>query len=234
MFYGFHYFDIGLFIFVVPAMLFALGVQIYLKSVYRKQARVKNTAGLTGAQAAYRVLQYYGITDVHIEQVAGNLTDHYDPRTNIIRLSSDVYNGASIAAVGIACHEAGHAAQHAQGYLPIRIRNAILPVCNIGSQLGLPLAILGFILSFDVLVTIGLMLYALIVVFQFATLPVEFNASSRAIGVIDEVDLLSADEARGAKKVLGAAAMTYVASLVVALANLLRFVLRFSSRQQRR
>lgn len=228
-----YYYDYYFLILVVPAMLIALWAQIKVKTTFRSQSKIQSSRGLTGAQAAYNVLSYYGITNVRIERVAGDLTDHYDPRTNVIRLSDQVYGSTSIAAIGVACHEAGHAAQHAEGYVPIKIRNAIIPVCNIGSTIGLPLAIVGYFMNFEPLITIGLLLYALIAVFQFATLPVEFNASRRAIKVIGETGLLDDDERSGARKVLTAAAMTYVASLIVSLANLLRFIIRFSGRNRR-
>ena len=224
-----YYYDYYFLILVVPAMLIALWAQIKVKTTFASQSKRLSSRGLTGAQAAMQVLGYYGINNVHIERVSGDLTDHYDPRTNVIRLSDKVYNSTSIAAIGVACHEAGHAAQHAE----IKIRNAIIPVCNIGSTLGLPLAILGYILSFEPLITIGLLLYALIAVFQLVTLPVEFNASHRALKVINETGVLDDDERAGARKVLSAAAMTYVASLLVSLANLLRFVIRFSGRNRR-
>lgn len=229
LYYGDYYFII----LVIPAMILAAIAQLMVKTTFASKSKVLSSRGITGAQAASRVLSYYGISNVQIERVSGNLTDHYDPRTNIIRLSDGVYNSTSIAAIGVACHEAGHAAQHAEGYLPIKIRNSIIPLCNIGSTIGIPLAVIGYFLSFEPLVTVGLMLYALIAVFQFATLPVEFNASRRAMKVIDETELLDESEQSGARKVLTAAAMTYVASLIVALANLLRFVLRFSNRNRR-
>ena len=229
-YFGFFY-DYWYFILVIPAMILALIAQVGVKSTYGKFSKVGNSRRITGAYAAQAVLTHYGITNVRIEQVAGNLTDHYDPKSHVIRLSQGVYNGSSIAAVGIACHEAGHAAQHAQNYAPIKIRNSLIPVCNIGSTLGIPLAIMGYFLGFEPLISIGLLLYAAIFVFQVATLPVEFNASRRAIKVIDETGLLDGDEIGGAKKVLTAAAMTYVASMIVALANLLRLVLRFGNRR---
>ncbi len=218
-------------ILVLPAFLLAMIAQIYLKSIYKKMSRVFNTRGITGAQAALSVLNHFGINNVSIEPVAGTLSDHFDPRSNVIRLSQGVYESNSIAAIGIACHEAGHAAQHNENYFPIKIRNTILPVANIGSALGLPLAILGYFMSFGPLIAFGLILYSLIAVFQIVTLPVEFNASSRAIKVIDEVGLLNAEEQAGAKRVLKAAAFTYVAALAVTLANLLRFIIRFSGRR---
>lgn len=225
------YFDYYYLILVVPALLLALWAQVQVKTTYRKYSRVPNSRGMTGAYAAQAVLNFYGITDVRIERVSGNLTDHYDPRSKVIRLSDGVYNSSTVAAIGIACHEAGHAAQHAENYAPIKIRNAIIPVCNIGSTIGIPLALIGWIFSFSILIYVGLGLYAAVFIFQVATLPVEFNASRRAIKVIDETQLLRDDEIGGAKKVLAAAAMTYVASMMVALANLLRLLLRFSNRR---
>lgn len=226
------YFDYYYLILVVPALLLALWAQVQVKTTYRKYSRVPNSRGMTGAYAAQAVLNFYGITDVRIERVSGNLTDHYDPRSKVIRLSDGVYNSSTVAAIGIACHEAGHAAQHAENYAPIKIRNAITPVCNIGSTIGIPLALIGWIFGFSILVYVGLGLYAAIFIFQVATLPVEFNASRRAIKVIDETQLLRDDEIGGAKKVLAAAAMTYVASMIVALANLLRLLLRFSNNRR--
>lgn len=225
------YFDYYYLILVVPALMLAIWAQVQVKTTYRKYSRVPNSRGMTGAYAAQAVLNFYGITDVRIERVSGNLTDHYDPRSKVIRLSDGVYNSSTVAAIGIACHEAGHAAQHAENYAPIKIRNAIIPVCNIGSTIGIPLALIGWIFSFSILIYVGLGLYAAVFIFQVATLPVEFNASRRAIKVIDETQLLRDDEIGGAKKVLAAAAMTYVASMIVALANLLRLLMRFSNRR---
>lgn len=218
-------------ILVIPAFLLALASQIYMKSTYKRMSKVYSARGLTGAQAATSVLNYYGISNVGIEQVSGTLSDHFDPRSNTIRLSYGVYESNSIAAIGVACHEAGHAAQHNNNYAPIKIRNAILPITNIGSALGIPLAVFGYFLGFGPLITIGLLLYSLIVIFQLATLPVEFNASQRAIDVIDNLNLLNDEEQAGAKKVLKAAAFTYVAALVVSIANLLRLFLSFNRRR---
>ncbi len=224
------FFDYYYIILVIPAMILAAWAQFKVKSTYNKFSKVGNSRRITGAYAAQAVLTHYGISDVRIEQVSGTLSDHFDPKSKVIRLSEGVYNSTSIAAVGIACHEAGHAAQHAENYKPIKIRNSLVPICNIGSSLGVPLAILGYFLGFEQLITVGLLLYSAIMVFQLVTLPVEFNASKRAISVIDETHLLSDDEIGSAKKVLSAAAMTYVASMIVALANLLRLVLRFRKR----
>ncbi len=219
---------------VVPAFIISLIAQAKVKSTYSRMAKIRNTSGYTGAQAAAAVLRHYGISDVRIEETNGKLSDHFDPRSKVIRLSREVYYGNSIASVGIACHEAGHAAQHAQGYAPIKLRNAIIPACNIGSYLGIPIAFAGYFLGFEPLVLAGLALYSLIAVFQLVTLPVEFNASARAVRVIDENGLLrSEEEINGAKKVLSAAAMTYVAALAVTLANLLRFALIFLGRGRR-
>lgn len=223
------YYDYYYFILVVPALIIALWAQVKVKTTYKKYSRVPNSRGITGAYAAQAVLNFYGISDVRIERVGGNLTDHFDPKAKVIRLSDGVYGSSTVAAIGIACHEAGHAAQHAEGYVPIKVRNALIPVCNIGSTVGIPLALLGCVFNFSALIYVGLGLYAAIFIFQLATLPVEFNASRRAVSVIDETQLLRDDEIGGAKKVLAAAAMTYVASMIVALANLLRLLLRFSN-----
>jgi Zn-dependent membrane protease YugP len=168
---------------------------------------------------------------VQIEKVSGNLTDHFDPKANVIRLSDKVYNSTSVAAIGVACHEAGHAAQYAENYSAIKIRNTILPLANIGSKAGIPLAIIGLFLSFEPLVLAGIVFFSFAVLFQLVTLPVEFNASKRALAVISKVDILSDDEKKGARSVLSAAAMTYVASLAVSVANLLRLILSMNRRR---
>lgn len=225
------WYDYYYFILVVPAIIISLIAQAKVKSTYNKYAKISNSKRITGAQAAQNVLRHYGIRDVSIEQVSGKLSDHYDPRANVIRLSPEVYSGASIASIGIACHEAGHAAQHAENYVPIKVRNVILPIANIGSSAGVFLAIMGYFLGFGILVDIGIILFAAVVVFQLVTLPIEFNASSRAIKVIDETGMLHAEEQTGAKKVLTAAAMTYVASLLVSLMSLIRLILRTNRRR---
>lgn len=226
----FFYLDYYYLILVVPTLIFAIFTQIWLKNTYKKYSGLRNARGLTGADAAMNVLRHYQIYDVKIEHISGRMTDHYDPRTKVIRLSDGVYNGTSIAAVGIACHEAGHAAQHANGYVPIKIRNAIIPICNIGSMAGIPLAIIGLFLSSELLINVGLLLYSFVAIFQLATLPVEFNASARAISVIKDSGMLMVDEVPGARKMLTAAAMTYVAALATSLANLLRLLLIFGRR----
>lgn len=230
---GFLYYDYYYLILVVPMMVLSLVAQVMVKSTYAKQSKVLASRGITGEQAAARVLYHYGITNVRIEHApGGKLSDHFDPRSNVIRLSQGVYDSSTVAAIGIACHEAGHAAQHAEGYAPIKIRNSLIPVCNIGSSLGIPLALIGYVMGFEPLVSIGLILYSFIAIFQFITLPVELNASKRAIKVIEETNMLADDEIGGAKKVLTAAAMTYITALLVSLANLLRLVLRFSNRRR--
>ena len=196
-----------------------------MKSTYSKYSNIFSSRGITAEQAARKVLDYYNVQGVEFNRVRGSLTDFYDPRSNSISLSDAVYGQCSVAAIGVACHEAGHAAQHAQGYLPIKIRNAIIPVCNIGSYLGLPIAFLGFFLNIYEIVLVGFLMYALIAVFQIVTLPVELDASRRAMKVIAETDILYGDEQKGARKVLTAAAMTYVAALASVILNILRFAM---------
>ncbi len=229
-----YYMDYWYIILVIPAMIISIVAQVKVKSTFNKYAKVLSQRNITGAYAAQVVLSHYGIHDVRIERVSGKLSDHYDPKAKVIRLSDEVYDSASVSAIGVACHEAGHAAQHAEGYAPIKIRNSIIPVCNIGSYLGIPLALIGLFLAMDPLIYLGIALYAGILVFHLVTLPVEFNASQRAISVIDSTDLLYDDEIGGAKKVLSAAAMTYVAATLVALANVLRFALRILAMSGRR
>ena len=203
MYNGYYYgFDMTYLVLVVPALLIALIAQIQVKSAFSRYAGVRCTSGLTGAQAAQRILQANGITDVRIEHISGKLTDHFDPQAKVIRLSDEVYGVASIAAVGVAAHEAGHAVQYATDYAPIRIRAAIIPATRIGSNLSWPLLIAGLIFNWSVLVWAGILLFGLVTVFQLATLPVEFNASRRALAAIESRNLLTDDELRGARSVL--------------------------------
>ncbi len=227
------YFDYYYIILVVPVIIASLVIQSKLKSTYAKYSGINNVKNLTGAQAAQMVLNYYGIYDVRIEGTPGTLSDHYDPTKNVIRLSDGVYNSTSVAAIGVACHEAGHAAQHAQGYAPIKIRNTILPVCNIGSTLSMPLLLIGLVLSFEPLIWIGIGFFSFVSIFQLVTLPVEFNASKRALSVIESNGLLTFEEKQGAAKVLKMAAMTYVAALATSVAQLLRLILRYGGRRRR-
>ncbi len=233
MWFGYYYIDIYYIVLVVPVFIISLIIQAKLKSTFNKYSRIKNTRNITGAAAAEMVLRYYNIQDVRIERINGNLTDCFDPVNKVIKLSDSVFDNPSIAAVGVACHEAGHAAQHAENYAPIKIRNSILPVCNIGSSLSLPLLIIGLIFSFELLVWVGIGFFAFTSLFQFITLPVEFNASNRAINVIESTGILSYEEKQGASKVLKMAAMTYVASLAMSLAQLLRLILRFGGNRRR-
>lgn len=210
---------------MIPVLLFSFYCQIKVKRAFRRYSSVHAMCGMTGAQAAARLLQLNGITDVQIRQIGGTLTDYYDPKNKEICLSGDVYNATSVAAIGVACHEAGHACQHAQGYAPLKIRNAAIPATRIGSSLGIPLLLLGIVFTWRPLIMVGIVLYALVALFQLLTLPVEFNASRRALQTIESNQFLTEQEYRGAKKVLTAAALTYVAALASALATLLRLLL---------
>ncbi|MGI5976332.1 MAG: zinc metallopeptidase [Candidatus Limivicinus sp.] len=214
---------------VLPAVLFALWADRKVQGTYKKYRNQYNVKGISGAQAARFVLDKNGLSHVAVEETPGTLTDHFDPSANVIRLSSDVFSGTSSAAVGVACHEAGHAVQHAENYTPLVIRSAIVPITNFGSKLAVPLIILGLVLSslspiFTWLAYAGLICFALCTFFQLVTLPTEFNASKRALAAIEGGNLLEGEELEGARKVLKAAAMTYVAALAVSLAQLLRFV----------
>ena len=210
---------------MIPVLLFSFYCQIKVKRAFRRYSSVHAMCGMTGAQAAARLLQLNGITDVQIRQIGGTLTDYYDPKNKEICLSGDVYNATSVAAIGVACHEAGHACQHAQGYAPLKIRNAAIPATRIGSSLGIPLVLLGMVFTWRPLIMVGIVLYALVALFQLLTLPVEFNASRRALQTIESNQFLTEQEYRGAKKVLTAAALTYVAALASALATLLQLLL---------
>ncbi len=221
------WYDYYYLILVVPAVILSLIAQANVKSVYNKMSAVQNRKRITGAQAASYILSAAGLgNSVKVVCIAGNLTDHYDPRGNVVRLSERVFNGTSIASIGIACHEVGHAIQHANAYLPIKIRNFILPIANFGSSAGFMIAIIGYFMGAEIIVDIGIILFACVAVFQLVTLPVEFNASRRAMKLISEKGLLYEDELPKARKVLTAAAMTYVAALVVSVMSLLRLILR--------
>lgn len=227
--YFFYGFDWTYFVFILPCVIITLICQLRISSAYSRYSQIQNSRYMTGAQAAEYVLRTNGVTGVRIEQIAGHMTDHFDPRTNTIRLSDGVFNSTSIAAVGIAAHEAGHAVQHAEGYLPNKIRGAVVPLANIGSKLSWIFILLGCFLSAKVGYTflyIGIVLFSLSVLFTILTLPVEFNASSRALKVIKEGNLLVGEEYQGAKSTLQAAAMTYVAAALTAVLQLVRlFVL---------
>jgi len=218
---------------VLPAIIFALIAQIMVKSTFSKYSSENNQHGYTAKEVARKILDENGLYSVSIEYVSGNLTDHYDPSANVIRLSDSVYNGTSVAAIGVAAHEVGHAIQHAQGYAPIKIRQAIIPITQIGSSLALPLVFIGMLIgALQWLIPIGIFLYTGVVLFQAVTLPVEFNASGRALKTLDENVILYKSEVKMAKKVLTAAAMTYVAAMFSSLMSLLRLIL-ISNRNRR-
>lgn len=230
------YIDWTYIILVLPAMLLAMWASARVNSTFAKYKNTRNIRGITGAQAARWVLDRNGLTNVRIEHIQGSLTDHYDPSANVVRLSDDVFASTSTAAIGVACHEVGHAIQHATNYAPVKIRTAIVPITNIGAKLSVPLIIGGLILSsfgeiFVMLAYVGCALYGLVAVFQLVTLPTEFNASSRALKTIEQTNLLQGEELNQAKKVLSAAAMTYVAALAVSLAQLLRFLIIVGGRR---
>ncbi len=223
---------------VLPFVLLSLWASANVNSTFRRYADQHSIRRITGAQAAQKVLSANGVAGVRIERVSGNLTDHYDPRANVIRLSDGVYDSTSTAAIGVACHEAGHAVQYAQSYGPIKLRAAIVPVTNFASKLAMPLILLGVLLTFledfsFTLVYLGIACFGFAVVFQLITLPVEFNASRRAMQAIDSAGILTDEEQKGARKTLSAAAMTYVAATAVALAQLLRLLIIFGGRRSR-
>lgn len=218
---------------VLPALLFSMWAQHMVTSNFKKFSRIQTSRGITGADAAREVLRGAGVTNVSIERVKGNLTDHFDPRSNVIRLSESVCDVPSVAAVGVAAHEAGHALQYANGYVPMKLRAAIIPVTSIGSKLSVPLVLLGLFLNMSGLINLGILLFSLVVVFQLVTLPVEFNASRRAIKILGDSGLLDSVELPGAQKVLTAAAMTYVAALATSLAQLLQLI-SMAQRKNRR
>ena len=231
MYYGYGI-DIYYLILVIPAVIFSMWAQAKVNSTFNKYSRVRTYSGMTGYEAARRILSANGLYNVTVERVSGNLTDHYDPKANVIRLSDSVFNTNSVAAVGVAAHEAGHAVQYAQHYAPIKLRTAIIPITNIGSTISIPLVLIGFFMGAQPLVNLGLLLFATVAVFQLVTLPVEFNASRRAVNALEMGGTMADEELKGVKKVLSAAAMTYVAALAVSVANLLRLVLRFGGRNR--
>ena len=238
MHFGYYYgFDWTYLVLVLPCILLSLWASSSVKSTFRRYSTQYSSRRITGADAAQRVLRNHGVHNVRIERITGNLTDHFDPKTNVIRLSDGVYDSTSTAAIGVACHEAGHAVQYATNYAPIKLRAVIIPITNFGSKLAMPLILLGIVLSFlgnfsVLLVHLGIACFALSLVFQLVTLPVEFNASRRAIRAIQEAEILTASELHGAKKTLKAAAMTYLAATAVAFAQLLRLIILFGGRRR--
>ena len=236
-YYGYG-FDWTYLVLVLPCILISLWASSNVKSTFNKYAKQHSLRHITGAEAAQQVLHANGVYGVRIERISGNLTDHYDPRTNVIRLSDSVYSSTSTAAIGVACHEAGHAVQYAQSYAPIKLRAAIIPLTNFGSKIAMPLILLGIVCTFlgsfsDVLVYLGIAAFGLSLVFQIITLPVEFNASRRAMHAIESTHMLTQEEQQGARKTLSAAALTYVAATAVSLAQLLRLIAIFGGRRRR-
>ncbi len=235
MYFGYYYMtqtEMMVYLFVLlPAIILSLWASANVNSTYKKYSRVKSMSGLTANDAVRRILDSNGLKNVRIEHVSGNLTDHYDPKANVIRLSDATDGSNSAAAIGVAAHEAGHAVQHAVGYTPIKIRMALVPVCNIGSNLAIPLILMSFLFGIPSLAYVGIIAFATATVFQLVTLPVEFDASRRAIAILEN-GYMSGDDLRASKKVLRAAALTYVASLAVSLANLLRLVVMVSGRRR--
>ena len=233
-FYGFDWTYLYI---VLPCLLLSLWASSSVNSTFKRYSKQLSSRGITGRDAAVSVLEAHGIRKVRVEQIAGNLTDHFDPKTNVIRLSDSVYNSTSTAAIGVACHEAGHAVQYAQEYFPMKVRAAIIPATNIGSRLAMPLILLGILFGVGgsysyTLVYAGIACFSLSLVFQLVTLPVEFNASRRAMQAIANRGILTEQEQKGARKTLTAAAMTYVAAVAIAAAQLLRLVLLFGGRRR--
>ena len=212
-------------IIMLPVFIFALVCQAKVKTNFNRYSQVISRSGMTGADAAWRLLQLNGITDVKIKRISGTLTDYYDPNKKEICLSEDVFNSRSIAAIGVACHEAGHACQHNEGYFPLKVRSFVIPATQIGSALGVPLCLIGLFINSEPLAYAGLIMYGFVALFQLITLPVEFNASKRALQTIEANGFLTDSEYVGARKVLSAAALTYVAALASALATMLRFLI---------
>ncbi len=226
----FYYWD-PTYILVIIALVLSMFASFGVNATFNKYKKLRTARGITGADAARRVLDMNGLQHIKIERISGNLTDHYDPKAGVIRLSDATYNDTSVAAVGVAAHEAGHAVQHAVGYAPIKIRNSIVPVVNIGNALAMPLFLIGLLFNILGLAYLGVILFSLTLAFQVITLPVEFNASRRAISILDNSMLLYEDEIKPAKKVLKAAAMTYVAAVAATALQLLRFLLIIGSRR---
>ena len=228
-----------LYLLLIAAFIFSIFTSINVKGTFRKYNKMPSSRGMSAADIARQILDSNGLYNVQVTRVSGELTDHYDPRTNVIRLSDSVYDNTSTAAIGVACHEAGHAVQYAESYAPIKLRAAIIPVTNIGSKLAMPLILIGLLLSYAANVSyffvyLGIACFGLSLVFQLVTLPVEFNASHRALVAIDEGGLLTEEEQKGAKKTLTAAALTYVAATATALAQLLRLLVIFGGNGRRR
>lgn len=227
---------------LIPAMIFAVWAQIRVKSTFDRYSRVKNRGGITAAEVARQILDANGLGHVQIQRVSGELTDHYDPRDEVVRLSDSVYSSTSVAAIGVAAHEVGHACQHAQGYVPLKLRNAVIPATRFGSMMSMPIFLIGLLfagmaetgtMAGDIFMMVGILLFSLSTLFQLLTLPTEFNASARAMRTLEDRGILVGDELAGARKTLSAAAMTYVAALASSLASLLRLLLIFGGSRRR-
>ena len=231
--FGLFYYDWTILL-VIPALIISLWAQIKVSSTFKKYSTVRTSKGISGYDAARAILDANGLQNVKIERIGGHLTDHYDPRANVIRLSESVHNSTSTAAVGVAAHEAGHAVQYAKGYAPIKLRSAIIPVTKFGSMLAIPLFFVGILMASDYLMLFGILLYATVALFQLVTLPVEFNASSRALKALKERKILWDEELKGARSVLSAAAMTYVAALLTSILTILRLLVLANGRGRRR
>ncbi|MBO5743701.1 MAG: zinc metallopeptidase [Clostridia bacterium] len=227
--YGFDYYYLVL---IVPAIIISFIAQAKVSSTFSKFSRVANMRGLTGAEAARRILDMNGLSSVVIEHVKGNLTDHYDPKSRVLRLSDSVFSSKSVAALGVAAHECGHAIQHAKAYAPLKIRNSVFPVVNISSSLAVPIIMLGLIFNTPFLIDAGIILFSAVVFFQLVTLPVEFNASRRALAILEDSYFLEGSEIKSARKVLSAAALTYVASALLSVMQLLRLILISNNRRK--
>lgn len=217
-------------ILIIPALILTMVAQSRVQSAYQKYSKIRNMRGMTGAEAAMHILRRNGLSDVKVEMTHGTLSDHYDPRSRVVRLSPGIFKGNSIASIAVASHECGHALQHHMGYAPLSFRSAFFPVVNISSKAAIPLLFIGLLIRSAGLMNVGIILFSAVVVFHLVTLPVEFNASSRAMVQIEENGFLSMEEVSGAKKVLNAAAMTYVASAAMAALQLLRFIILRNSR----
>ncbi len=231
--YGYHYYIDPTYILVIIGAILSIWASMRVNSTYQKYSRVRSMTGMTGAEAARRILDYNGLTNVRVEHVRGNLTDHYDPSSKVLRLSDATYASGSVAAIGVAAHECGHAVQDKEGYMPLKIRSALVPVANFGSRIGIPLVILGLLLGLNsTLAMVGVWVFSLSVLFQIVTLPVEYNASGRALRMLESYHILSAEENGYCRKVLSAAALTYVAAAASSVLQLLRLWLLTGGRRR--
>lgn len=233
--YGYGYYYDPTYLLVIIGAVLCLLAQFRVSSTFQKYSKVRSRSGMTGAQAAQRILELSGIYDVRVEHISGNLTDHYDPSSKVLRLSDSTYGSSSVAAIGVAAHECGHALQHHKGYAPLQIRTALVPMANIGSRLGLPMVVLGFVLGLSpVFIQIGIWIFAIAVLFQIVTLPVEYNASGRALDMLGSYGLMGNDEVGSCRKVLNAAALTYVAAAAASILQLLRLIALFGGGNSKR